>query len=84
MARRKSSMVDDLQDIDDILGEKEPEITSKATDSKVSIVSSYKGNLRLPDGTILKPGERAEVNDWGKLSSHKVVKMWLDAGIIST
>lgn len=48
-----------------------------------NVTNNYNRNLGLPNGVVIAAGESADVADWDKLSKHKVVAKWLEAGVLS-
>lgn len=48
-----------------------------------NVTNNYNRNLGLPNGVVIAAGESADVAGWDKLSKHKVVAKWLEAGVLS-
>lgn len=48
-----------------------------------NVTNNYNRNLGLPNGVVIAAGESAHVAGWDKLSKHKVVAKWLEAGVLS-
>jgi hypothetical protein len=48
-----------------------------------NVTNNYNRSLGLPNGVVIASGESADVDGWDKLSKHKVVAKWLEAGVLS-
>lgn len=47
------------------------------------VTNNYNRNLGLPNGDVIAAGGSADIAGWDKLSKHKVVAKWLEAGVLS-
>lgn len=47
------------------------------------VTNNYNRDLGLPGGFVIGAGKADDVPGWDKLSKHKVVAKWLEAGVLS-
>ena len=47
------------------------------------VTNNYNRDLGLPGGFVIGAGKAEDVPGWDKLSKHKVVAKWLEAGVLS-
>lgn len=48
------------------------------------VTSNHKGPLGLPGGVTLRPGVPTNVERWGIIKNHAVVRSWINAGVIES
>lgn len=48
------------------------------------VTSNHKGPLGLPGGITLRPGVPTNVERWGIIKNHAVVRSWINAGVIES
>lgn len=49
-----------------------------------NVTSNHKGPLGLPGGITLRPGVATNVERWGIIKNHAVVRSWIAAGILES
>lgn len=49
-----------------------------------NVTNNHDRSLGLPGGVVIEAGKAQDVPGWDKLSKHKVVAKWLEAGVLST
>lgn len=47
-----------------------------------TVKSNHDTDLRLPQGPMLRAGKSVNVENWGVVKGHDIVKAWLAAGAI--
>ncbi len=48
-----------------------------------NVTNNHDRSLGLPGGVVIESGKAQDVPGWDKLSKHKVVAKWLEAGVLS-
>lgn len=48
------------------------------------VTSKHKGPLGLPGGITLRPGVPTNVERWGIIKNHAVVRSWVNSGVIES
>lgn len=48
-----------------------------------NVTNNHDRSLGLPGGVVIEAGKSQDVPGWDKLSKHKVVAKWLEAGVLS-
>lgn len=43
----------------------------------------HSGPLGIPGGLVLAPGTETNVEDWDTIKGHGVVKLWIEAGVLT-